>query len=161
MNPRMQIPAAATLFAAAVLLAGCGSGSGGGPGQSPSATPASPSVSPTAPAAGIDLDIVVRADGKTTSAEYSLQCAGATALESSKHPRAAEACDLVSRHPQILDPAPANQMCTEQYGGPATASVSGTIDGRAVSREFDLKNGCGISAWGDALPLLVEQPTGN
>ncbi|MGL3804516.1 hypothetical protein ACSYDW_00300 [Paeniglutamicibacter sp. R2-26] len=159
MSPRMRIPVATTLFAAAVLLAGCG-GNGGVPGQSPSTAPASPSVSSPA-TADIDLDIVVRADGKNASAEYSLQCAGATALESSKHPRAAEACELVSKHPQILDPAPANQMCTEQYGGPATASVSGTIDGKAVSREFDLKNGCGISAWGDALPLLVEQPTGN
>ena len=152
----MRIPVTATLFAALVLLAGCG-GSGGGPGQSS----APPTTSPTTPVATVDLDIVVRADGKTTSAEYSLQCAGATALETSKHPRAAEACELLAKHPQVLDPAPANQMCTEQYGGPATASVTGTVDGKAVAREFDLKNGCGISAWGDALPLLVEQPTGN
>ncbi|MFF5793020.1 SSI family serine proteinase inhibitor [Paeniglutamicibacter sp. NPDC012692] len=152
----MRIPVTATLFAAVVLLAGCG-GNGGGPGQSS----APPTTSPSAPVATVDLDVVVRADGKTTSAEYSLQCAGATALETSKHPRAAEACELLAKHPQVLDPAPANQMCTEQYGGPATASVTGTVDGKAVAREFDLKNGCGISAWGDALPLLVEQPTGN
>ena len=66
-------------------------------------------------------------------------------------------------HPQVLDPAPApgTQMCTEQYGGPATASITGTVDGKSVERDFDLKNGCGISAWNDALPLLVELPTGN
>lgn len=122
------------------------------------------STPPSSEQAGsIVLDIVVRADGQTQSAAYSLQCSGVSALASSLHPRADEACSLVSENPQILDPTPSpgTQMCTEQYGGPATASVTGTVDGKAVSRDFDLKNGCGISAWNDALPLLVEQPTGN
>ncbi|GAA1496786.1 hypothetical protein [Paeniglutamicibacter kerguelensis] len=150
----MRFPVVGALFAALVLLSGCGGGDEG-PGQS--------SAPPTGQETMVELDIVIRADGQNQSAVYSLRCAGATALETSNHPRADEACALLAMHPQILDPAPApgTQMCTEQYGGPATASITGTVDGKSVERDFDLKNGCGISAWNDALPLLVELTTGN
>ena len=104
--------------------------------------------------------IEIRNDSQNAS--YSLQWAGSTALETSKHPNADEACELLAKDPKILDPAPdpASQMCRQQYGGPATASVTGKVDSKAVDRESDLKNGCGISAWTAALPQLVEQPAG-
>lgn len=135
----------------------------------PAAVPARhppPAATSPAPSPGkqtVDLSISIRANGHDETSKYTLQCAGAMALAPSGHPRAAEACALLARSPQIMEPAPApgTQMCTEQYGGPATATVSGTIDGKAASRNFDLTNGCGISAWNEALPLLVDQPTGN
>lgn len=109
----------------------------------------------------IELSILIRANGTDESAHYTLSCSGLAAAKSSDHPLPSEACELLAKSPQILDPAPSNQICTEQYGGPATALVTGTRDGQAVSREFDLKNGCGIADWGNALPLLVQQPSGN
>lgn len=109
----------------------------------------------------VELSIHIRANGIDESAHYTLNCSGSAAAKTSKHPQPSEACGLLARAPQILGPAPANQMCTEQYGGPATALVTGTRDGKAINREFNLKNGCGISDWNNALPLLVQQPTGN
>lgn len=109
----------------------------------------------------VELSIFIRANGIAESAHYTLNCSGSAAAKTSEHPQPSEACELLAKSPQILDPAPANQMCTEQYGGPATALVTGTRDGKAVNREFNLKNGCGISDWNNALPLLVQQPTGN
>lgn len=160
MNPRMRIPVLAALCAVPMLLAGCGISAGvEQPPSSASPQSVSPSASPSSQTATVDLKIVIRADGKTESAGYSLTCAGTTALESGTHPSATEACALLAGHPRLLDPAPGNQMCTEQYGGPATASVTGTVDGKAVDKQFDLKNGCGISAWNDALPLLGEKPS--
>ena len=103
MSPRMRFPVVATLFAALVLLAGCG-GNDGRPRPVVHSAATQTSAPPTGQVATVDLDIVIRADGKTESADYSLQCAGATALETSKHPRAAEACALLAKHPQILDP---------------------------------------------------------
>ncbi|POH72218.1 SSI family serine proteinase inhibitor [Arthrobacter glacialis] len=138
-----------------MLISSCGS-TGGGTGQASSPAP----VSTTDQAATVDLVVEIRNDGQNTS--YSLQCAGSTALATSKHPNAAKACELLARDSKFLDPSPdpTSQMCTQLYGGPATASVTGTIAGKAVDRDFDLKNGCGISAWTAALPLLVEQPAG-
>ena len=109
----------------------------------------------------VELSIFIRANGIDESAHYTLNCSGSAAAKTSEHPQPSEACELLATSPQILDPAPANQMCTEQYGGPATALVTGTRDGKGVNREFNLKNGCGIADWNNALPLLVQQPTGN
>lgn len=151
--PAMLFGAGAALAALAVL-AGCADA--GGPGGSPG--PPSSSQAPTA-----DLQISSRANGTDESARYHLLCNGPLALEQGEHPRAAAACALLDASPQLLVPPAANatRMCTQQYGGPAVAQVSGTLGGRAVARNFDLRDGCGISDWTAALPLLVDQPTGS
>ncbi|PQZ89561.1 hypothetical protein CQ018_15520 [Arthrobacter sp. MYb227] len=143
----------ALIFGASVLLfSGCAD-DGVTSGPIPDPTPLDETK--------IELSISIRANGKVQSAHYTLNCSGSAVAKTSDHPLPSEACELLAKSPQILDPAPSNQMCTEQYGGPATALVTGTRDGKAVNREFDLKNGCGISDWGNALPLLVQQPSGN
>lgn len=109
----------------------------------------------------IELSLSIRADGQNESAHYTLICSGSAAAKTSEHPTPSAACELLAASPQILDPVPADQMCTQQYGGPATALVTGTRAGQPISREFDLKDGCGISDWRNALPLLGQQPTGN
>lgn len=143
----------ALLLGATAMFTGCADD--GGPGGPPSAP--SSSQAPTA-----DLQISIRANGTDESARYHLLCNGPLALEQSEHPRAAAACALLDASPQILVPPAANatRMCTQQYGGPAIAQVTGTLDGRAVDRGFDLRDGCGISDWAAALALLVDQPTG-
>lgn len=150
---RAKVSVLVLIFSAtALLFSGCADdGVSSGPGPDP--TPLD--------GAKTELSISIRADGKTESAFYTLKCSGSAAEKTSEHPQPSEACELLAKSPQILDPAPANQMCTEQYGGPATALVTGTRDGKEVRREFNLKNGCGISDWNNALPLLVQQPSGN
>lgn len=53
-----------------------------------------------------------------------------------------------------FEPTPGNVACTQQYGGPETATVTGTFRGEPVDAKFARRNGCEISRWEDAAPLL-------
>lgn len=147
---------AGLLVGAAALLAGCADD--GGSSQSP-ASPSSTGSSVEAPLT--DLQVSIRADGALESAHYRLVCDGDAPLPESQHPNAAKACELVQATPALLaSPKPGvNDACTMQYGGPAVGVVSGTLDGQVVNREFNVRDGCGISDWDAAVPLLVEMPS--
>jgi hypothetical protein len=43
--------------------------------------------------------------------------------------------------------APVDQVCTEQYGGPDEATITGTLDEEPVDTVIDRANGCGIDDW--------------
>ena len=49
-----------------------------------------------------------------------------------------------------LKPTPANTACTQIYGGPETATINGTWQGKPVKSTLSRKNGCEIARW-DAL----------
>ena len=51
-------------------------------------------------------------------------------------------------------PVPADQMCTQIYGGPETATVRGTWQGERVDASFSRQNGCEIARWDAAAGLL-------
>ena len=42
-----------------------------------------------------------------------------------------------------------------QYGGPETATISGTLDEQPVETTVDRADGCGIHAWSVTLAALV------
>ena len=64
-------------------------------------------------------------------------------------------CRVVARvPPKAFEPTPGNVACTQQYGGPQTATVEGTLRGDPVSAEFSRVNGCEIARWRDAALLL-------
>jgi hypothetical protein len=46
---------------------------------------------------------------------------------------------------------PEDQVCTEIYGGPDVATITGTLGGESVDRRIDRVNGCGITTWDDVL----------
>ena len=46
------------------------------------------------------------------------------------------------------------KLCTQQYGGPQVAIVTGSINGRPVSVTFRRTDGCEISRWRAMAPLL-------
>ena len=46
------------------------------------------------------------------------------------------------------------KLCTQQYGGPQVAVVSGTFRGRAVHSTFTRTDGCEIARWKAMGPLL-------
>ncbi|KAA0977337.1 hypothetical protein FQ154_08510 [Paeniglutamicibacter gangotriensis] len=156
MQRTMTLLFAGLLLGAAALLAGCADD--GGSSQSP-ASPSSTGSSVEAPLT--DLQVSIRADGALESAHYRLVCDGDAPLPESQHPNAAKACELVQATPALLtSPKPGvNDACTMQYGGPAVGVVSGTLDGQVVNREFNVRDGCGISDWDAAVPLLVEMPS--
>ena len=72
------------------------------------------------------------------------------------HPDPGAACADLARTPDPLAPVPADAVCTELYGGPQTAVVRGTLDGRAVSLELSRTDGCRTEQWdrlGAVLPV--------
>lgn len=48
----------------------------------------------------------------------------------------------------------ADMICTQQYGGPQVALVTGVLHGRQVHSTFSLTDGCEIARWHAMEPLL-------
>lgn len=108
------------------------------------------------------LDVVVN-DGQAQTS-FRLICDDAPRFEGDageRDPKAA--CDAVNaaadRLVELSDPNREPEMCTEIYGGPDTATITGAVDGEQVDAQVDRANGCGISDW-DALEPLLGKPTG-
>lgn len=132
------------------------------PGHSPEPAPSStatPSEPPTAPrtdpptgkpAEGppdTSLTIVVDTGSAEGAVEWTLRCdpPGGT------HPDPAAACaTLAEVDPAVFDPVPPDQACTQIFGGPETATVTGELRGERLDAEFARNNGCEINRW-DAL----------
>jgi hypothetical protein len=55
---------------------------------------------------------------------------------------------------EAFAPTPKDRACTLQYGGPQTATVTGTLRGERVDARFSRENGCEISRWREAAALL-------
>ncbi|MFZ0161562.1 MAG: SSI family serine proteinase inhibitor, partial [Kineosporiaceae bacterium] len=90
-------------------------------------------------------------DGFGVRSTWTLTCdpAGGT------HPDPATACGVLGANGAKALPAPpATTACTEQYGGPQKAKITGTWRGRAVNAELSLENGCQITRWTALLGLL-------
>ena len=122
------------------------------PAPSPSAVPL-----PSGPGQGnAELAIMVKPSETGTAANFTLVCQNGVPAAESQHPNAAAACIAIKKNPAILSPAPPakNQTCTQQYGGPQVATVTGVVDGRAVQASFSLTNGCEIAAWNAAKDVL-------
>ena len=164
----MMLHARALLLVAALLgvLAACALGpstpgpSTPGPAGSTPSTPSTPGhPSGTQGTATADLEIVVvRAPGEPEQ-RWTLRCSGAAPLPGSTHPTAAAACALVDARPDVLMPPARNRLCTQQYGGPDVATVTGTLGGSPVDRRFSRTDGCQIADW-EAAKALVGPPSG-
>lgn len=125
-----------------------------GPTSTPS--PASPAPEPEDGNFNVELQITVLLEPGATPQEYLLQCNGTTPSGASNVPDPKEACVLMEESARALffttrDPT---LQCTQQYGGPQTAVVTGTIDNRPVEAEFARTNGCEIDRWEAMKPVL-------
>jgi len=110
-----------------------------------------PSSAPT------HLEITIRADGNNISAQFLLACNGVHALDSSTLSNAADACKLIADNPEIISGQDDPQaICTEIYGGPEKAEISGELAGKSVGTSFSKHNGCAIERWNRA-ELLLDQ----
>lgn len=164
----IRVVAASTL--STLLLTGCGT-SGNNPGADLTPAPAPPSAtatettmpaessespkpSPTMPtdpeAAGTaKLTVSVKQAAEGEPMEYILECTPDGVGEKTNLRNAEGACAAVMSlgvefFTEKRDP---NQMCTQQYGGPQTAEIWGTIDGQRVSASFSATDGCEIARW--------------
>lgn len=81
--------------------------------------------------------------GQTPAQAYTLRCApvGGTL------PRRAAACRQLARLKAPFAGTPKNVACTEIYGGPQQAVVSGRLRGRQVRATFNRRDGCEIERW--------------
>jgi hypothetical protein len=124
----------AALFCAIAVLAGCGSdGDGGG-----------------SPQPRYDLTVTywpTGRDGDSRSATLTCDPDGGT------HADPNGACDVLLENEKALRPVPGDVACTEIYGGPQLATISGSGVDATLSRT----NGCEIARW-DALAPVVELP---
>lgn len=99
-----------------------------------------------------ELTIVVRSGRGSEERTYSLACDPA----GGDHPDPEAACRLLDELDDPFAPVPPDTMCTEIYGGPQTATVTGTLRGEPVDAELDRTNGCEISRWDQHAVILGE-----
>ncbi|MBA2416236.1 MAG: serine protease inhibitor [Geodermatophilaceae bacterium] len=139
---------------------GSGSNGGGATGEAGPEDPASndpgdPPATTTPPSPGTPLPAeltVAVDDGGGTITTYTLRCEPA----GGDHPDPAAACDglAAAAAAGVFGPPDPDQACTEIYGGPETATVTGTLDGAQVTSAFSRTNGCEIARW-DALAAVL------
>lgn len=132
---------------ALVLLAGCGDDEG-----EPAAT------APAAPRVALELRFD---DGRGDMSEASLQCGGGSpeATGYLEDVEAGELCERAVGLRELLTEEPPQRACTQIFGGPQTARVTGELNGETVDRRFSRENGCRIAEW-DRLAAAGLLPAG-
>jgi hypothetical protein len=147
---RVLLPAAVTL-----VLAGCASGP-----ESDGGTPFPPDVASSGVAQFFLQVVADRGDG-TEPETWTLVCDG---RDDDAHPDPDAACAHLEELDDPFAPLPADVACTEQFGGPQTARVTGRWDGEPVDVELSRSDGCRIAQWdglGHLLPIpITVQPVG-
>jgi hypothetical protein len=173
---RKQLSHAALVLMAVAGLAACAPGTTPSPTASappgtasPTATPSpdtetttpapSPSAAPVTSGPGLgnaELAIMVKPSETGTPANFTLVCVDGVPAAESQHPNAAAGCAALKNDAALLSPGPrpTDQPCTQQYGGPQQATVTGVVDGHAVEVTFNLRDGCEIAAWNAAKDVL-------
>jgi aminoglycoside phosphotransferase (APT) family kinase protein len=105
-----------------------------------------------------EVDLTIRLIEAPGAPEYTfrLEADGGSASPASTLPDPAGALDAVQRFGEdIFFPQPGPpKMCTQQYGGPQVAIVTGWFRGREVHSAFSRIDGCEIARWRAMMPLL-------
>jgi hypothetical protein len=95
--------------------------------------------------AATSLNITVWPSGQDQPGKkvYTLKCApvGGTL------PRRAAACTKLMRAERPFTPTSKGIVCTQIYGGPQEALVTGRFRGKLVRAYFSRKDGCEIARW--------------
>ncbi|MFJ2610177.1 SSI family serine proteinase inhibitor [Streptomyces sp. NPDC091279] len=120
----------------------------------PSLDPVPSSLAPVG-RQGDHLTVVVREAGRG-SGTFEVYCHPG----GGNHPQVDAACALLDRKTQwgrdTFAPPSDGSVCTMQYGGPATARITGVWAGRPVDATFDRRDGCRIGQWDRLVPLLPD-----
>jgi Subtilisin inhibitor-like len=88
------------------------------------------------------LEISVTPGGEAPTKIWTLRCPSGGTL-----PDATQACEQLAKMDDPFAPVPKDVSCTQVYGGPQEADVSGLYRGRPVRAHFDRGNGCEIERW--------------
>ncbi len=113
------------------------------------------------PTAGPVGDLVVEQDAGDGSPprRWPLVCGDPVGTDGSDHPAAEAACAHLVEMDDPFRPLDPDAMCTQQFGGPQTAVVTGTWLGEPVDLRLSRSDGCAISQW-DSLGPLLPGPVG-
>jgi hypothetical protein len=145
------------VVAVALGVAGCNSEDNGGAVDIGEATDTSRSSVSSA------VVVEVRGEGDEVLRQGSVSCTDTDASGTGaflEDPVSEEACRLLDDAAivTLLTEGPDDdRSCTEIYGGPETATVSGRVRGSDVEASFDRADGCGIADW-DLLAALLGAP---
>lgn len=109
----------------------------------------------TEPAPDFDLTVTLTEAPGGPAHVFTLVCHSGRLAESTV-PDPAGAVAAVERFGErIFFPTPGPpKLCTQQYGGPQVAVVTGHFGGRSVHSRFSLTDGCEIARWRALSPLL-------
>jgi hypothetical protein len=102
------------------------------------------------PQRGADLTVTVRPSGpqgRVRTRRIRCERLGPPA----RRPECRRLGDLTVRR---LAPVPVGAACTQIYGGPAVARVTGTLGGESVDARFSREDGCQIARWDRNRDLL-------
>jgi len=111
----------------------------------------SPDPITTPPAAGSELTVVVDTS-KGSQTTWHLTCDPA----GGDHPDPSGGCSALDANGgTALPPVSGDRACTELYGGPQTATITGTWRGQAIDSRFSRINGCEIARW-ESLRMLLD-----
>jgi hypothetical protein len=69
-------------------------------------------------------------------------------------PARAAACRKLNSFAAGFRPIPKDVVCTDIYGGPQVARITGRYKGRRIWVRFARRNGCEIARWDRLRPLL-------
>ena len=105
-----------------------------------------------------DVDLTIRLTETPGAPEltFRLEASKGAVSSNSTLPDPGAALDAVQRHGEdIFFPKPGPpRICTQQYGGPQLAVVTGWFLGREVHSQFSRTDGCEIARWRAMAPLL-------
>lgn len=104
------------------------------------------------PGGATELTVVVTSGPGKGERTYTLLCDP----PGGDHPDPEAACRDLAAMPDPFSPVPVDAMCTQVYGGPQTATVTGTFRGEPVDARFSRTDGCQIARWDEHATLLVE-----
>jgi hypothetical protein len=176
MTATRSITAALLLLVAALVAAGCGSGKPDcGSRAESSCSPTTSSNETRAPAGKVaavpaELKVVLSNIGSKSGAGVPIPARAnctksipATCKASITCPVADGApegdlalCTWIAETPTEVLTQPdvsTRGVCTQQYGGPEQATVTGTRDGEPIKVMFSRQDGCEIARWDKASPL--------
>jgi hypothetical protein len=124
----------AILALVAFAATGCG-GSNSDSSGSATTVPASP--------ANTKLEISVSIGGSEAPTKtWTLDCPDGGTL-----PHPDQACAKLAKMDAPFAPVPKDKACTQVFGGPEEAVVTGTFRGKPVNAQFNKGNGCEIARW--------------
>ena len=73
-------------------------------------------------------------------------------------PKREEVVTSTDLRPKDFAPTDPMTACTDIFGGPATATVKGTLRGEEIDASFSRENGCEIGRWDRVESLLGRVP---